>query len=242
MKQAEALAEDLKRVVISAVFSSDLLRAKTTAKVVREKQLHHMLPFHESTLLREQNFGAGEGMKFSKKEKGLTLAAHYAKGKFPALYTRHENFPGGESLDDVARRADDVIEEILIPQLLQEQQDGSTRTVALFSHGLFIAELIAAVIRRDLDYKGNVDVRSLRGMKNTAWTRLEVKIKEGPAQEHNRATAFAVTVTGVNRHAHLSNLHRQKGGIGNLALDPAQQDIRTFLGKPNVKPPRKKTY
>lgn len=154
-----------------------MLRAKTTAKVVREKQFDPLLPFHESTLLREQNFGTGEGMKFSKKEKGLTIAAHYAKGKFPALYARHERFPGGESLDDVARRANAVIDEILVPQLLKERGDGSARTVAIFSHGLFIAELIAAVIRKDLDYKGDADVRNLRGMKNTAWTRLEVKIK-----------------------------------------------------------------
>lgn len=136
-----------------------------------------MLPFHESTLLREQYFGTGEGMKFSKKEKGVTTAAHYAKGKFPALYTRHESFPGGESLDDVARRANTVIDDILVPQLLQEQEDESERTVAIFSHGLFIAELVAAVIRKDQDYKGDTDLRNLRGMKNTAWTRLEVKIK-----------------------------------------------------------------
>lgn len=136
-----------------------------------------MLPFQESMLLREQNFGTGEGMKFSKKEKGLTIATHYAKGKFPALYTRHERFPGGESLDDVARRANAVIDEIMVPQLLQEQENGSERTVAIFSHGLFIAELIVAVIRKDRDYKGDTDLRNLRGMKNTAWTRLEVKIK-----------------------------------------------------------------
>jgi len=135
-----------------------------------------MLPFHESMLLREQNFGAGEGMKFSKKETGLSIAAHYAKGKFPALYTRHERFPGGESLDDVARRADAVIDEILVPQLLQEREDGSARTVAIFSHGLFIGELIIALIRRDQDYKGDAYVRNMGGMKNTAWTRLEVKI------------------------------------------------------------------
>jgi broad specificity phosphatase PhoE len=138
-------------------------------------------------------------MKFSKKEKGLTIAAHYAKGKFPALYTRHESFPCGESLDDMARRAEDVIDEILVPQLLQERQDGSTRTVAIFSHGLFIAELIAAVIKRDLDYKGNADVRNLRGMKNTAWTRVEVKIKvrdnislifRAPYLPYNRSCSF----------------------------------------------------
>ncbi|KIM43292.1 hypothetical protein M413DRAFT_444111 [Hebeloma cylindrosporum] len=245
MSQAEALSEDLKRVRISTIFSSDLMRAKTTAEVVRGKQVDPTLSFHESTLLREQSFGAGEGMKFSKKEKGLTTAAHYAKGKFPALYTRHESFPGGESLDDVSRRADAVVDELLVPQLLQEREDGSLRTVAIFSHGLFLVELILAIIRRDRAYKGDADVRNLRGMKNTAWTRLEVKIKEGPSQATrpcNATIAFTVTVTGVNRHAHLSNLRRQKGGIGSLAHDPAQQDIRTFLGKQSLKPPRKSPY
>ncbi|KAF8964411.1 histidine phosphatase superfamily [Flammula alnicola] len=246
MRQAEALADDLARTKLSAIYSSDLSRAKTTASAVKNKQLDPTMPFHESTLLREQNFGAGEGMKFAKKEKGMSVAAHYAQGKFPALYTRGERFPGGESLDDMAKRAEIVIDEILFPHALEEKEDGTTRTVAIVSHGLFIGELLAAVIRRDRDYRGEVDIRNLRGMKNTAWTKFEVVIKAKHAVHEeplsSTPTALTVKVTGVNRHAHLSNLHRQKGGIGSLAHDPAQQDIRAFLGNPTTKAPRQKPY
>ncbi|KAJ3503368.1 hypothetical protein NLJ89_g8470 [Agrocybe chaxingu] len=235
MQQAEALGNYLASTNIAIIYTSDLQRAKTTAKALRDKQTNPWsIPFIESSHLREQDFGAGEGMKFSKKEKGMSLAAHYAKGLFPALHTRQEKFPGGESLDDMARRAEGVIEEILLPQVVQENRDGIMKTVAIVSHGLFIGELVAAIIRRDRDYRGEVDVRNLRGMKNTGWTRLAVALKfpapNGIAVSPSTKLAFNVRVTDVNRHAHLSNLHRQKGGIGSLAHDPAQKDIRSFLG------------
>lgn len=180
-KQAEALADDFvkKNVVLSAIYTSDLTRAKTTAKVVKDKQPGtHSIPFEISELLREQNFGAGEGKKICKKEKDSTLASHYAQGKFPAVHTRNGTFPGGESLDDVARRAEKVIDTLLSPHLVQENADGKERVVAVFSHGIFIGELVAAIIKRDGEFasRGNVDVRNLRGMSNTGWTKLDVSV------------------------------------------------------------------
>ncbi len=130
-------------------------------------------------------------MKIAKKEVGLTLAGHYAKGMFPALYTRHEKFPGGESLDDVLGRAEAFVEEVVVPLVLRERDGrrmaegkedkeggGGRLTVVVVSHGLFIAELVAAILKRDASLKtSGVDVKGLRGMKNTAWTRVEVVFK-----------------------------------------------------------------
>ncbi|KAH9480419.1 2,3-bisphosphoglycerate-dependent phosphoglycerate mutase [Psilocybe cubensis] len=240
MRQAEALADDFCRLNINfdAIYTSDLTRAKLTAKTVKDKQETTAggatdVPFVELDLLREQSFGAGEGRPFGKKEKGLSLVAHYAKGKFPALHTRQQKFPGGESLDEMALRAEAVIDGVMRLELLKEGAEGKPRTVAVFSHGLFIGELVAAITRRDVEYQGNIDIRDLRGMRNTGWTRLEVSLKpesDHASQSSDIQTYFAVRLNGVNRHGHLSNLHRQKGGIGSSTHDPAQKDIRSFLG------------
>ncbi|KAF8903110.1 histidine phosphatase superfamily [Gymnopilus junonius] len=236
IRQAEALAEyfNEQNVLLNAVYASDLTRAKTTAKVVKDKQPHsHSIPFEVSELLREQNFGSGEGKHFAKKDKNLSLASHYARGMFPALHTRNGTFPGGESLDDVARRAEEVIDTLLSCHLIQEGADGKERAVAVFSHGIFIGELVAAITRRDNEFasRGGVDVRGLRGMSNTGWTRLEVTIKTiSEDASIGSKLQFSVKANGVDRHPHLANLHRQKGGIGSMAHDPAQQDIRSFLG------------
>jgi len=39
-----------------------------------------------------------------------------------------------------------------------------------------------------------------------------------------------VRVTAVNRHSHLDNIVRQKGGIGSSAYDPKQSSIKDFFG------------
>ena len=130
--------------------------------------------FKISSLLREQNFGAGEGKKICARDRDLPLSAHYARGKFPAIHSRTEKFPGGESLEDIAKRVDGVIDEVLLPYVWQEFEGGAPMTVAIVSHGLFIAELVACLVKR-----GNIDLdsseaRNLRGLKNTAFTKVQV--------------------------------------------------------------------
>ncbi|PPQ91673.1 hypothetical protein CVT25_012886 [Psilocybe cyanescens] len=241
MRQAEALADDFCRmnVAFSAIYTSDLTRAKLTAQAVNDKQAATAdIPFVEMDLLREQNFGSGEGRAISKKEKGISLVAHYAKGKYPALHTRQQKFPGGESLDEMAQRAEAIVNGIISLELLKEKDESKTRTVAIVSHGLFIGELVAAIVRRDVDFQGNLDVRDLRGMRNTGWTRLEVSLKPDSGDRRlssdtssnaQTSPALVVRLNEINRYSHLSNLHRQKGGIGSSTHDPAQQDIRSFL-------------
>lgn len=170
---------------LAAIYSSDLLRAKTTAQAVKKKQENALVPLHESIILREQHFGTGEGTKFARKEQGLSMEAHYAQGKFPALFGRQQSYPGGESLDDVAKRAEIVIDEILLPHLLQEKEDATHRTVAIVSHGLFIAELMATIIRRDATSKSEHNTLNFRGIKNTGWMGVEITLKV-----HNKTTRW----------------------------------------------------
>ena len=151
-----------------------------TATVIQEKQPDPKISLTISSLLREQNFGAGEGKKICAKDRDITLSVHYAQGKFPAIYTRTEKFPGGESLEDMAKRADNVIDEVLFPYVWQEFKGAAPMTVAIVSHGLFIAELVARLVKRgdvDLDNTLQVEARNLRGLKNTAFTKVQVTFK-----------------------------------------------------------------
>ena len=71
------------------------------------------------------------------------------------IHTRHEKFEGGESLDDLARRADQAIDATIWPHVVEALQprlalmsENERRPedahVVLVSHGLTISELVAA--------------------------------------------------------------------------------------------------
>ena len=199
-----------------------------TATVIQEKQPDSNISLTISSLLREQYFGAGEGKKICQKERNLTLSHHYAKGKFPAIYTRTEKFPGGESLDDMTKRVDCTIDDILLPYVRQEAEGSTPMTVAIVSHGIFIAELISRLVKRDGAYQdATLNARSLRGLKNTAWTKVQVTFKvcchllcsltmvdqlirqkadSLTHQDNIQSPSLVVKVMAVNQCSHLANL------------------------------------
>jgi broad specificity phosphatase PhoE len=148
-----------------------------TATVIQGRQPDPKISLTISSLLREQNFGAGEGQKICAKDRELSLSAHYARGKFPAIHSRTEKFPGGESLEDVAKRADGVIDEVLLPYVWQEFEGGAPMTIAIVSHGLLIAELVARLLKRGNIGLEGTEARNLRGLKNTAFTKVQVTFK-----------------------------------------------------------------
>ena len=78
----------------------------------------------------------------------------------------------------MAERADGAIDDILLPYVWQEAEGGTPLIVAIVSHGLFIAELVACLVKRDGAYQdGACDARNLRGLKNTACTKVQVTFK-----------------------------------------------------------------
>lgn len=148
---------------------------------------------------------------------------------YPALRGRSERFPGGESLDDLAVRAEKAIDEVLVPYVWDEA--GEDAHVAVVSHGLFLSELIAALVKR-VNFTGtskSVLPREFRGMKNTGWTKVLVTVKVGrhlgvgvppspvtekSTREHNsrvgadKSALLDVKVTNVNNCDHLLLLVR----------------------------------
>lgn len=60
--QAKNLAKDLKNIHFNAIFSSDLIRASHTAKIIA---LERKLAVEASELLRERSFGPFEGKPYT---------------------------------------------------------------------------------------------------------------------------------------------------------------------------------
>ncbi|KIK52089.1 hypothetical protein GYMLUDRAFT_208315 [Collybiopsis luxurians FD-317 M1] len=233
MKQATALGRwfSEKGIRFTAILSSPLDRAATTAEAILEHQPEPKPPHIKSTLLREQHFGIAEGKPWAtRKDPNLSLEDHFAQGMFPSPPKRSDRFPGGESRDDLAARAEQAINELLLPYFWgAEGENQGPIHVAVVSHGLFIREIVDALYRREWGRERMLE--NYRGLSNTGWTRVVVTLKG--TQYTTSSPKLSVRITAVNEREHLDNLVRQKGGIAGLAHDPRQKDIRGFFaGKP----------
>jgi probable phosphoglycerate mutase len=107
--QARALAAELSGEPVSAVYSSDLLRAYETARVVAEQ---FGLDVVTVSGLRERRFGSWEGLEDVEVER-----------RFPGVRSP----PDGETREDMARR---VLESL---EVIATSHPG--RTVLVVSHG-----------------------------------------------------------------------------------------------------------
>ncbi|MCG3201058.1 MAG: Phosphoserine phosphatase 1 [Gammaproteobacteria bacterium] len=94
--QAHAAARRLSKVPFTAVYSSDLQRARRTAQIIAA---HHALPVQLHGGLRERMYGKFQGLTYAEAEQ-----------RYPRAYKRfhdrdpRENFRSGESLEEFSRR------------------------------------------------------------------------------------------------------------------------------------------
>jgi probable phosphoglycerate mutase len=109
IRQATALREPLRRWSFDTVLCSPLSRARTTCELAGFADVMQLDPD-----LREWNYGDYEG-----------LTAADIRERRPGWTIWKDGVEGGESIDDVAARADRVIARV-------REQDG---TVAVFAHG-----------------------------------------------------------------------------------------------------------
>lgn len=142
MKQARACAEYFSSIPLATIYSSDLKRAYTTAKVILDAQSEPRPSFVVSGDLREQHFGVAEGEKWIiHSDSGLDVE----KNIFPILSGRDAKFPEGESLNDLADRATRVVNELVLPWVWDTEktygkEEGEIH-LAVVSHGLCISEV-----------------------------------------------------------------------------------------------------
>lgn len=133
MKQAEAAAQRVALWDVDAVYSSPLKRAMSTAQAIA---VHFKIPVTPLDGINDMNFGQWQGM-----------AIQEVKDSFPEqfdfwLNRPHElRIPGGETLEDVRRRAVATIEELAD----KHEED----TVAVVTHRVICKVLLLWLLGLD---------------------------------------------------------------------------------------------
>ena len=136
IEQAEKLAAHFPVDKVEAVYSSDLVRAMTTARCVADRFGLTVEPRLE---LRELNFGDWEGLTYDE-----------IVAKWPdALnnFFQHPDvleIPHGESFPKLRERALDAVEKIVACH--------PNQTVAVFAHGAILRTILTAALHMDLKY------------------------------------------------------------------------------------------
>lgn len=135
--QAHALALALKDESLTAIYSSPLLRAIETVRLI--KGFHPPVPLYEEEDLVEMDFGEFEGMEA---QRWALEYPDFRKGwqETPASVT----MPGGESLEEVQTRAVGTLERII--KLYPPE-----RTVLLCSHNFVNLTILCYALKVPLD-------------------------------------------------------------------------------------------
>ena len=128
IEQADKVAFSLKDESIDRVYSSDLVRAKTTAEKIAA---YHSIDVAIRNDLREMDQGIFEGLDFSCiREKYSDVLEHWRED--PETL----QLPGGESLRGVQQRALDAIEDI--------RSRFESQNIVVVSHNMVIGTLLCS--------------------------------------------------------------------------------------------------
>lgn len=151
LRQIDALSERFREIPTDAVYSSDLTRAVRTAEgIARIKGL----PVRTDARFRELDLGPWESQFFG------NIIRQYPVETEHFLYEPEKwDIPGAETMDDVASRACEALEEIA------RAHDGET--VAIVSHGITIRCLLSRLLGLRLAGEELLPI-----FKNTAVTKL----------------------------------------------------------------------
>lgn len=156
--QARDVAASLRHIRFSAIYSSDLLRAKRTAEIIARE---HRLAVVTSKLLRERNFGRFQGKLFSQYNEELKeILDRYYRLPHPERF-RFKVDPEVESDEELIARNLTFLREVAFANLGQ--------TVLVVSHGAVMLTLLV-----HLGYANYSEVPSKLGLiDNTAYIKLE---------------------------------------------------------------------
>jgi broad specificity phosphatase PhoE len=176
--QARRLAERLEKERLAAIYTSPLQRARDTAHAIAERQ---RLPVTIEPRLAEIHHGLWQG-----------LTALDVGARFPAEYAQwltepHQVvMPEGESLADVARRARQVLTEVLA-----RHRAGK---VVLCSHDAVLRVLLLTSLGLTLEHFWKWD------LSNASLTVLEA---------YDNGGCLACRLMQLNETAHLGGIHSE---------------------------------
>jgi len=170
VRQAEELAVRLRAENISAIYASDLKRARRTAEAIGQP---HQLPVIIEERIRELDHGKLEGLTFSE------IKANY--GEFLIRWRTEPaelQVPGGERLIDVAERAWFGLNEIVA-------RHDSSENIVVVSHNFPIVGVVCKITGTHLnDYRNfHLDpcgVSRLHWNGDGRWQVTHVNSKEYP--------------------------------------------------------------
>ena len=131
-RQAACLAKGMEHRPVAQIFSSDLIRARETARAIGESQ---HVEVETLSGLEEIGFGKWEGMTLEQIQ--VIFPTEYEKWcENPVMVAP----PGGESLSQIKERCRKVMEEIL------KMANGD---FAIVSHGAMLAYVVEYLMRND---------------------------------------------------------------------------------------------
>lgn len=124
VSQAQQVAKFLANQPLTAIFSSDLMRAKETAAIVAE--FHPTLPVRTSSDLREVFFGEWEGLTYQEIER-------MDRERIYQFYDNPWNVapPGGEKLLELQKRLEQFVNREISPYCTQTKCYSSGTEVRL---------------------------------------------------------------------------------------------------------------
>ena len=132
-RQAEALADRMAEIKLTAVYSSDLGRAVHTARIVAKP---HGLEPCEMSAFREMSWGDWEGLTWQQMETGWPdqWKAFVQKGRDELADPSHDwesttHIPGGETIAQTAKRFYEGLDKVVA------RHTGADDCVLIVSHG-----------------------------------------------------------------------------------------------------------
>lgn len=173
--QAQATAEELAGWDIRRVISSDLVRAADTAAFIAQA---HGLPVHTDPRLRETNLGQWQGRSHQE------IDADHPGQRAMWRYNAHWAPPGGETRLEVAARARQVIDELMVE--FDQWEEG---TVVAVAHGGTIQALTSALLGL-----GHEPYPIFSGLGNTSWAQLTARPRFRWDGAHPDASDFAAAM------------------------------------------------
>ncbi|TIA87510.1 hypothetical protein E3P81_03918 [Wallemia ichthyophaga] len=197
MSQAKLLGESLADYPIKAIIASDLTRARWTAEQILQHNKSNPPPsFTLTDLLREQSFGKGEGKSWQQAQWQRKVGQVYFHKSAHAIRQsgRDFKFEDGESLHDVAARAEEVIENMIMPYVMASAISGEETHVFVVAHGILLAELQYALLKRRPQ---GIAAFQRSPLENTGWHRIQIGLGT-PAQ----ASVMADGGDGIETEQH----------------------------------------